>query len=118
MQLSIKATGIELTQAISDYVNEKIGGLEKYLKRMDNGAVEAKVEVGRSTLHHNKGKIFRAEINLTIPGGLLRAEESSEDLYTSIDLVHDEMKRQIVSYKEKKIEKTVRKARKNEEEEI
>ena len=34
MQITIKATGIELTQAITNYVNEKIGGLEKYLKRL------------------------------------------------------------------------------------
>lgn len=115
MQISIKATGIELTQAIGNYVNEKIGGLEKYLKRLDQGAVEARVEVGKTTRHHNKGDIFRAEINLTLPGGVLRAEEENSDLYASIDLMHDEIKRQIVSFKDKRIEKNVRKARKSEE---
>ncbi len=115
MRLSIKATGIDLTQAITNYVNEKIGGLEKYLKRMDQGAVEARVEVGKSTKHHNKGDIFRAEINLKVPGKVLRAEEESADLYASIDLMHDEIKRQIVSFKSKKIDKSVRKARKNQE---
>ena len=115
MQTLIKATGIELTQAISNYVEEKIGGLEKYLKRMDGGAVEARVEVGRTTKHHNKGDIFRAEINLSVPGKVLRAEKESSDLYASIDLMHDEIKRQIVSFKSKKIDTRVRPAQKNQD---
>ncbi|KKR49122.1 MAG: Ribosomal subunit interface protein [Candidatus Magasanikbacteria bacterium GW2011_GWC2_40_17] len=115
MQITIKATGIELTQAITNYVNEKIGGLEKYLKRLDQGSVEARVEVGKITKHHNKGDIFRAEINLTVPGKVLRAEEENSNLYAAIDLMHDEIKRQIVSFKEKGIEKNVRQARKSEE---
>ncbi|HPV70314.1 MAG TPA: ribosome-associated translation inhibitor RaiA [Candidatus Magasanikbacteria bacterium] len=112
MQIIIKATGIEMTQAINDYVNSKISGLEKYLQRVDNGAVEARVEVGRSTNHHNKGNIFKAEVNLKVPGNLLRAEESNSDLYSAIDLVYDEIKRQVVSFKDKKIDQVVRQSRK------
>ncbi|MBI5728420.1 MAG: ribosome-associated translation inhibitor RaiA [Candidatus Magasanikbacteria bacterium] len=113
MQITIKATGINLTPAINDYVTAKIGGLEKYLKKLDRGAVEAAVEVGRNTRHHNKGSIFRAEINLKLPGRMLRAEESSDDLYAAIDLVHDEIKRQIISFKDKLKGGRIREARKN-----
>lgn len=105
MNIMTKGTGFELTPAISEYIDEKVGGLTKYLASMDNSAVEARVEVGKTTEHHHKGNIFRAEVNLKLTGHLLRAEHESDDVYAAIDKVHDELKRQIVSLKEKMIDK-------------
>mgnify|MGYP005613128989 FL=1 len=61
------------------------------------------VEIGRTTKHHNSGDIFKAEINIMVPGGsqvYAVAEES--ELYTAIDIVRDEAERAIVSQKNKK----------------
>ena len=101
MQIYIKGTLISLTPAIESYVHKKIGALEKYLKKFKPETVEAKVEVGKTTEHHNKGKIFRAEVNLELPKQMLRAVYEANDLYEAIDLVHDELKRQIVAQKDK-----------------
>ncbi|MBI5023099.1 MAG: ribosome-associated translation inhibitor RaiA [Candidatus Magasanikbacteria bacterium] len=114
MKIILKATNFSLTSAISDYIEKKIGGLSKYLSNPESTAIEARVEVGRTTQHHQKGDVFRAEVNLKIPCGLLRAERETGDLYASIDSVHDEMKRQIISFKEKKISKKIRAARRAE----
>lgn len=103
MRVLIKSTDFTLTAAIEDYIQKKIGGLEKYLKRLDSPAVEVRVEVGRTTGHHRKGNIFRAEANLKLTGHLLRAVEESDDVYAALDLVHEELKRQIISFKEKTI---------------
>lgn len=111
MQILIKGTGMELTKAIRDYVDEKIGGLSKFLVKIDNGLVEARVEVGQTTKHHQSGDIFRAEVNLKLPRTLLRAVVETSDLYAAIDLVHDEIKRQILDEKDKKVLEKVRKAR-------
>ena len=92
MKILLKATNFSLTPAISDYIEEKFGGLAKYIPDHDSPAVEARVEVGRTTKHHQKGDVLRAEVNLKIPGQLLRAERETGDLYASIDAVHDEMK--------------------------
>lgn len=113
MRLFIKGTAIQLTPAIEDYIQKRIGGLEKYLKRLDSPAVEVRVEIGKITSHHKKGDIFRAEVNLKLPGALLRAEEASGDLFAAIDFVHEELKRQIISFKDKRITKRVRSARVN-----
>src|SRR3990167_7451118 len=64
MKINIKATGIELTQAISDYVHKRIFSIEKYLDQKNNPDIVAQVEVGRSTRHHKAGNIFRAEIDI------------------------------------------------------
>jgi putative sigma-54 modulation protein len=96
---NIKATNMELTAAIRDYVLERIGGLQNVLQ--DFHDLDLDVEVGQTTRGQNKGPIFRAEVNLRLPGTLLRAEETAEDLYEAVDKVKDNLRRQIVDFKER-----------------
>ncbi len=99
MQIDIKGTNLDLTDAIKDYVNEKIGSLEKFY----DGILLARVDVGLTTKHHQKGNIFRAEVNLDVPQKyVLRAEAKKEDLYMAINEVKDELQRQLKKFKEKK----------------
>jgi len=98
MQIDIKGTNMELTQAIKDYVNEKIGSLEKFFDQI----LEARVDVGTTSKHHQKGKIFRAEANLEVPQKhILRAEAEREDLYMAINEVKNDLQIQLKKYKEK-----------------
>ncbi|MBU4375173.1 ribosome-associated translation inhibitor RaiA [Patescibacteria group bacterium] len=103
MNINIKATNIELTPKIKDYVQEKMDMLEKYLGSVD--VINAKFEVELTTLHHNKGEIYRAEANLDVPGSLLRVEKTEKDLFKAIDKVKDHLTRSIKRYKEKRIDK-------------
>jgi len=102
MKINIKATGIELTQAISDYVHKRIFSIEKYLDRKNNPDVVAQVEVGRSTRHHKAGNIFRAEIHIMGINLDAYAVSEMEDLYAAIDIVKDEIVRNIVHLKGKR----------------
>lgn len=89
MRLNIKATNIELTPAISAYVEKKLSVVEKYLG--ENVDAVAQVEVGKSTQHHKSGEIFRAEIHL-IGGGVDQYAVSEQaDLYAAIDILKDEI---------------------------
>lgn len=106
MKINIKATGIELTPAISDYVNKKVASIEKYLSGDTSQAV-ANVEVGKITKHHKAGDIFRAEIHIT-GGHDIYTEEETEDLYASIDKVKDEIIQKLVHSKDKNITLTRR----------
>ncbi len=101
MKINIKATGIELTQAISDYVYKKISSIEKYLDE-SNTDIIAQVEVGRSSRHHKTGNIFRAEVHITGMGLDLYAVSELEDLYAAIDVVKDEIVRNVVQSKGKR----------------
>ncbi len=103
MKINIKATNIELTEAIKKYLNKKIQSLSKYLKDYEKDMdLVFDIEVGKATRHHHKGDVFRAEINLKIGKKFLRAEEKSQNLYTAIDLVKDKIHPQILKLKEKK----------------
>ncbi len=101
MNIKIRSTNFELTPAIDEYVNRKISSLGKFLSAADTTLCE--VEIGKATMHHKSGDIFRAEVNMTPPGGpqiFAVAEES--DLYKAIDVVRDEAEREIVSRKNKR----------------
>jgi len=112
MNIIIKAKNIEMTPSLKDFVEEKIGSLEKYfdlLQEADDPSlvskIEAVVEVGKTTLHHRKGDICRAEVLLTFPGNQLRAGKSADDLERAVTEVRDDLQRQITAVKEKMIDK-------------
>ena len=113
MKIVIKATNLELNQELRDYIEEKIGGLEKFAKVFQsenyyNGffskgkpRVEVWVEIGKTTRHHQKGDIFRAEAQMRFPGKSLRAESKRDDLKLAITEIKDELQRELKQYKEK-----------------
>lgn len=90
----IKGTNMELTDAIKDAVADELGTLDAMVGRWGTAA-SADVEVGKISNHHQKGEIFRAEVNLQIPGKLLRAENEQEDLYMAIREVGHILRREL-----------------------
>ncbi|MFH1291651.1 MAG: ribosome-associated translation inhibitor RaiA [bacterium] len=85
MQIIITGKDIDLTDAIKDYVDKKIGGLEKFYDQI----IRAKVNVGIETTRHNNGKFFVAECRLEVPGNDLYASKNEKNLYKAIDKVKD-----------------------------
>lgn len=98
----IKATNTTLTEAITNYVNLKLGKgvLEKFAGSYEILSVE--VDIGKTTEHHNNGEIFRAEVNVAVKGKILRAVSDKEDLYAAIDDVRDEIIKVLKDTKTKK----------------
>ncbi|HRH31886.1 MAG TPA: ribosome-associated translation inhibitor RaiA [bacterium] len=95
----IKGTNMELTEAIKQYVERKLESLVSICEKYSPCDVVA--EVGKTSPHHQKGDVFYAELNMTIPGAVLRATSTKDDLYAAIDDVKDELKRQLVDRKER-----------------
>ncbi|MEK7575994.1 MAG: ribosome-associated translation inhibitor RaiA [Patescibacteria group bacterium] len=104
MKINIKATNLKLTPEINDYINNKIGGLGKFIEGYDS-SVQAWVEVGIFTKHHQTGEIYRAEIQIRVPHDKkgIRAVSQKETLYAAIDDVREEVKKELTKIKEKKI---------------
>ncbi len=98
MTINIKTTNLELTDAIRKYAEDKVGeALSKYTLDI----IQADIEVGKTSAHHQKGEIFRAEVNVQIPGKLVRAETVHEDLYAAIDKMRDILLEELRKQKEK-----------------
>ncbi len=111
MKITIKATNIKLSPSIKSFVEEKIGGLEKFLQKIKIDPLEAFIEIEKTTVHHRKGDVFRAEVQFCLPGQSIRAESTKDDLHLAIDEVKDELQRKIKQYTQKQISKRRRGAR-------
>ncbi len=103
MQVNIKASKIELTPAIKNYIQRKMDMLDRYLTNIK--VINADFEVELITHHHRKGEIFRAEINLKLVGDFIRIDKTEKDLYKAIDKVKDHLEEIIIEHKEKMIDK-------------
>lgn len=96
--VEIKGIGLNLTDSIREHIRKKIGGLSKFLRKVDPDLVEVRIEVGKPSGHHHKGKVFYAEVNLKLPGRLLRATDEQDDLFIAVDEVKDKLQKEIKSY--------------------
>ncbi|MBI4119429.1 MAG: ribosome-associated translation inhibitor RaiA [Parcubacteria group bacterium] len=102
MKISIKSTHLELTPAINAYVEDKIGSLAKFVRDWDKeGVAEVHVEIARTTEHHHKGPIYRADADMRLPGKILRAEHEDWDIRVAIDQVKNKLQQEIKTYKGK-----------------
>jgi len=100
MNINIKTTDIALTPAIADYTNRR---LEKIAHLLANDTtVQCDVELAKTTSHHFKGEIFKAEIHIVGAGRNCYASAEKEDLYAAIDIVQEEMVRELNSDKKKR----------------
>lgn len=102
MQKNIKATGFELTPAISDYIDKRFAVFDRYVGE-NNDSARCDVEVAKTTRHHKHGDVFKAEVHLVFSGKNFFASCEKEDLYAAIDIVRDEIVRSLSSNKDKGI---------------
>ena len=109
MKIDLKTKNFEITPSIKIYLEQKLNSLDKFLPKDES--VFADVELAKTTEHHKKGDIFMAEINLTVPGRLIRAVAEEWDLHVAIDAVKEELQREITMNKEKNISLYRRSAR-------
>lgn len=87
MKINIRATKIEITDAIRDYTEKKLAKLNKYF---DNNS-----EINANVVIKPKGVEQKVEITIPIKKVILRAEESNKDFYAAIDYSIDKLERQI-----------------------
>jgi ribosomal subunit interface protein len=103
MQINIKSSKIELTDKLKIYIQKKMDMLDKYLGSFK--AINCRVEVGLAIGSQKSGDIYRAEVNLDLPGELLRVEKTEKTIEKAVDKVKDHLEIMIKKYRDKRIEK-------------
>ena len=96
MRFIITGRNINLTTGLQDAVESKLKKLERYFNPDTEAQVTLSVEKGRQKI----------EVTIPVKGRIIRAEQVSEDMYTSIDLVQETIERQLKKYKNKLIDST------------
>ena len=89
MSVNVKGRNIDVTPALKEYVEKKITKVTKQFKTVGDISAVLKVEKGNHIV----------EITVPASGILLRAQETTKDMYSSIDLVVEKIERQIHKYK-------------------
>jgi ribosomal subunit interface protein len=98
---NIKATNIEMTDELHDYIEKKLSAARKFVKQ--ESVERIYVDVAKSTNHHKQGDIYKAEFNVVIDGTKFNAASETEDIYASIDDAASELVRQITEKKDHQI---------------
>ncbi len=93
MELIIKGKNVEVTDRLNDYVEKKIGKLDRYLPAISEAWVELSTEGARAAQDRQV-----CQVTVRANGTILRAEVRSDDMFTSIDSVLDKMYRQSAGY--------------------
>jgi ribosomal subunit interface protein len=103
MQIKIKATKIELKEDIESLIQTKMSMIEKYLGSVQVSNCDFEIE--KILSNQNNGKIYRAEVNLSVPGEVIRIEKTEADIKKAIEKVKDHLQRSVKRYKEKRQDK-------------
>jgi putative sigma-54 modulation protein len=96
MQLIVQGKNIEITDRLREYVEKKVDRLDRYLSTITEARMELSTERTRSAEDRQV-----AQLTVRSKGMILRSEERTGDVFTSVDMVVDKMKRQIDRYKSK-----------------
>lgn len=101
LQFEIRGENVKTTEAIENYIKDKVGKIEKYFdeKDLENAIAHVNYEV------HDK----ETELEVTIPMRhvTLRAEEKNDNLYSAIDLISEKLERQVRKYKTRMNRKSI-----------
>lgn len=89
MQVAVRGKNIEVTSALRDYVEKKLGKIEKYVDYPVTAQANLYTERGRHIV----------EVTAALNGLVLRGEEATGDMYASIDLVADKLEKQVLKYR-------------------
>ena len=98
MRINVRTHHCEMTDVLSEFLDGKLTGLDKYLEGIKDAYVELTMDA-----HHRKGDVATAEVTLHLLGDsdtLLRAEADADDLHAAVDMVVGKLKGQIQDYKD------------------
>lgn len=92
LKYNVRGENIEVTDALRSYVEKRLSKLEKYFE------IDSDV-IAHVNLKVYKDESSKVEVTIPLPYLLLRAEDTTDDMYKSIDFVSEKLERQIRKYK-------------------
>jgi putative sigma-54 modulation protein len=91
MKMIYTGKNVEVTDALREVTEKKLTKLDKYFQKDIEGNVTFSTQKNRKII----------EVTINLPGTIIRAEESSDDMYASIDKAVDVLERQVRKHKTK-----------------
>lgn len=99
MELAITGRNTHIANWLEDYIEKKVGKLDRYLPSLEEGRVDVSEEQTRQQAQH-----YVVQVTLyDKKGKILRGEERGADIRSAVDLVVDKMHQQILRFKTKRL---------------
>lgn len=95
MQIKLSGHHVEITQALHDYVHDKLERIERHFDNVTSAHIILSVEKLNQ----------KAEATIHVAGNELYADAVDEDMYAALDALIDKLDRQIKRHKEKLTDK-------------
>ncbi len=100
MEIIIHGDKIRITKAMNEYINEKLGKLDKYLENSETVRANVVVKV--------KNNLQTVEVTIPLKKFILRSEETNDDFYAAVDKTIDKLERQIRKQKNRIVSKKIK----------
>lgn len=99
----VDITGIhaEVEPDVAKYVKKKIAKLDSYMPKHARKSAHAEVKLKESKVKTKKQST--CEVILYVPGEVIKAQETTVNMYAAIDIVEEKLKSQLRKYKEQTI---------------
>ena len=91
MNVQVRGRNIQVTPALKDYVEKRLSKLDKFVENYNFGEAQVTMKVEKES--------HRVEVTIPVNGMILRGEETTGDMYGSIDLVVEKLEKQVNRYK-------------------
>ena len=103
MHVIVTGRNLDLTPSLKDYLLDK---LQRSQKHFDHPLdITALLSVAKNpSIAHNQ----TAEVTIKVNGNIIRGEESTENMYASIDLVANKIERQLRKFKTRYYQRKVK----------
>ncbi len=100
IRFDVSGRNYEVDEKLRDYIDEKLGGLERYVPRGVRASVRGEVVLEDDASGREDNR-YVCEAIVMIRGDRLMSREGTLNMYAAIDIVEEKLKAQLVKYKEK-----------------
>jgi putative sigma-54 modulation protein len=100
IELSLSGNNYELNEKIREYVEEKIGELDKYVPRTKRDGLMAKITLTLDESGREDNQCI-CEATIQLPGVMVEAREATLNMFAAVDIVEAKLKAQVLKYKTK-----------------
>lgn len=99
--IEITGIGYELDDKTKDYINKKIGKLDRYLPKSARDSVKAQVKLRE--VNRDNGNKYEAEVIISVPDKTITAKDSTVNALAAVDIVEAKILAQLRKYKQESI---------------
>lgn len=99
--IEITGIGYEVDEKTKDYIEKKIGKLDRYLPKSARGSVKAQVKLRE--VNRDNGNKYEVEVILNVPDKTITAKDSTVNALAAVDIVEAKILAQLRKYKEESI---------------